>query len=68
MAYIADANDAELQKVYALLSVGTQSSDYDLSESQLAFLNEERQKHISGKSKSYSWDEVKDSIRKKRAS
>ncbi len=44
------------------------SKTRDLTAQQLAFLDEERRKHFNGESKSYSWDEVKNLIRKKRVS
>lgn len=68
MAYVADANEEQLQKIYTLLSDKMPANLPELTEDQLKFLDNERRKHISGESRSYTWSEVKDNIRKKRAS
>ena len=39
-----------------------------LTVEQLSFLNKEHRKHVNGETKSYSWEEVKDMIRKRKAS
>ncbi len=42
-----------------------QESSSILTKEQLAFLNEERQRHLRGKSTSYTWEQVKEMIRSK---
>ena len=39
---------------------------FTLTEEHLKILDERRKNHLSGKSKSFSWDEVKNSLGKKR--
>lgn len=68
MAYVADANEDQLQKIYSILSDKLPSTLPKLTKEQLELLDNEREQHISGQSKSFSWDEVKGNIRKKRAS
>ncbi len=45
-----------------------QKTSSPLTALQLAFLDEERRKHFNGESKSYSWGEIKEMIKKKRFS
>ncbi len=69
IAYLTDADDKKIMGLYALLEENIQEKALpSLTEEQLGFLNEERKKHLSGESKSYSWEEVKDMIRKRKAS
>lgn len=42
--------------------------EVNISIEQLRFLNEERRKHLNGESRSYRWEEVKEMIRKRKAS
>lgn len=41
-------------------------SEFVLTDEHLKILEERRKNHLSGKSKSYSWDEVKKSLGKKK--
>jgi len=42
------------------------NNDFMLTEEHMTILKERRNNRMSGKSKTYSWDEVKDSIGKKK--
>ena len=67
--FLSGADEKKIAGLYALLEENIQENKLPpLTEEQLTFLNEERKKHLSGESKSYSWDEVKEMIRKKKAS
>ncbi|MCD6011809.1 MAG: hypothetical protein K0Q79_1671 [Flavipsychrobacter sp.] len=67
--YLADADDKKIKGLYSLLEDTIQEkASNDLTDEQLAFLNEERRKHLSGESKSYTWEEVKNRIRNRKAS
>ena len=69
IAYLADADDKKIKGLYSLLEDSIHEKNAPrLTEKQLNFLNEERRKHLSGESKSYSWEEVKGMIRKRKAS
>lgn len=57
---------ALLNYILTLDFVEVDQDDMVLTEEQLKILDERRVNHISGKSKSYSWDEVKSSLGKKR--
>lgn len=67
MTYIADADDKKVKGLYMLVEDEiTKKSTFSLSAAQLKMLETEKEKHISGKSKSYSWPEAKEIIRGKR--
>ena len=69
IAYVADADDKKIRGLYSLLEESLQERNPShLTAEQLAFLNEERRKHFNGESNSYSWEEIKEVIRRKRAS
>jgi hypothetical protein len=57
---------ALLNYILTLDFVEVDHDDMVLTEEQSKILDERRRNHISGKSKSYSWDEVKNSLGKKR--
>ena len=66
--YIADAQDDKLKALYTLLEDNIEeTSSFELTEEHLKILDEEEALHLSGKSKSYTWDEAKQIIRGKRA-
>jgi hypothetical protein len=57
-------DDRFLKAIFAMLqSYSKENIDQDLSSGQKKELEKRRQKHISGESKSYTWQEVKDRIR-----
>jgi len=69
ITYLADADDKKVKAIYALFEEEiNQESSFKLSDEHLKIIEERRAKHLSGKSKSYTWQEVHDSIRKKRKS
>ena len=69
IAYLADADDKKIIGLYTLLEEDIQDKNLPtLTKEQLRFLDEERKKHLNGESKSYNWEEVKEMIRKRKAS
>ncbi|MES1226136.1 MAG: hypothetical protein ABUT20_62250 [Bacteroidota bacterium] len=67
MTYIADADDKKLKGLYMLVEDEISKKEkFSLSASHLKIVEQEREKHVKGKSKSYSWPEAKDIIRGKR--
>ncbi len=67
MTYIADADDKKVKGLYMLVEDDiSKKTKFSLSAAQLKILDAEKEKHIKGKSKSYSWPEAKDIIRGKR--
>lgn len=55
-----------LQAVYTIVSSKVEDAkEYELSDEQLHILEERRAKYLSGKGQSYSWDEVKERLKKK---
>ena len=67
MIYIADAQDDKLKALYTLLQDNIdETSSFVLSDEQFKILEEEEALHLSGKSKSYNWNEAKQIIRGKR--
>lgn len=59
---------ALLEYLLTLDFVKIEKDEFVLTEEQLEVLDERRKKHLSGESKSYSWDEIKNSLGKKRIS
>jgi hypothetical protein len=57
---------ALLQYLLTLDFVEIEKDEFVLTEEHVKILDERRENHLSGKSKSYSWDEVKNSLGKKR--
>ena len=69
MAYLQNADDKKIKGLYSLLEdTIEEKKSSGLTKEQLKFLNEEHRKHLNGESKSYTWEEVKDKIRKRKAS
>jgi hypothetical protein len=69
IAYLSDADDKKIEGLYSLLEDNMhEKASSELTAEQLVFLNEERRKHLSGESISYNWEEVKEMIRKRKAS
>lgn len=67
MTYIADADDKKVKGLYLLVEDEiTDGHRFKLSADHIKILDLERNKHIKGKSKSYSWKETKDIIRSKK--
>ena len=67
MAYIADADDKKVKGLYMLVEDDILGGKkFKLSDEHLKIVEQEREKHIKGKSKSYNWNEAKEIIRSKR--
>lgn len=67
ITYIADADDIKVKGLYMLVEDDiSKKTKFSLSAAQLKMLDAEKEKHIKGKSKSYSLPEAKDIIRGKR--
>ena len=58
--YVADMDEKKLKAVYSIFEdeIEKQQS-FVLSKEHVEILNNEREKHLSGQSKSYSWQEAK---------
>ena len=66
--YVDDVDDKKVKALYVLLEDDIEdSSSFALTKEQLSILDEEHALHLSGKSKSYSWEEAKEIIRGKKA-
>jgi hypothetical protein len=67
LSYLADADESRINALYTLLEGDIQKGDnFQLSDEQFALLEEEREKHLSGETKSYTRAEAMDIIRRKR--
>ena len=67
ITYIADADDKKVKGLYMLVEDEINRKDtFRLSATQVKMLDAEKEKHVKGKSKSYTWPEAKDIIRGKR--
>jgi hypothetical protein len=66
--YIEQATDKKLQGLYMLVEdeIGSQPS-FTLSEDELRILDEEREKHLQGESRSYNLSEAQSIIRGQRS-
>lgn len=66
--YIEQATDKKLQELYMLVEdeIGSQPS-FMLSEEELRILDEEREKHLQGESRSYNLSEAQSIIRGQRS-
>jgi len=64
MTYIADADDRKVKGLYLLVEEDIDRKEqFILSDAHLKIIETEKNKHIKGKSKSYSWPEAKEIIR-----
>jgi len=64
LSYLADADDIKIKAVYTLLEKDIEEKNaFTLTDEQLEILDRERELHISGKSKSYSWAEAEQIIK-----
>lgn len=67
ITYIAEANDKKVKEPYMLVADEiSKKGKFSLSASQLKIVEKEKEMHVKGKSKSYSWPEAKEIIRGKR--
>lgn len=66
MTYIADADEKKVKGMYMLFEEDIERGQkFKLTNEHIRILDNERERHISGKSKSYSWSEAKQIIRGK---
>ena len=66
--YVDDVDDKKVKALYTLLEDDIEeSSSFTLTKEHLSILDEEHALHLSGKTKSYSWEEAKEIIRGKKA-
>jgi hypothetical protein len=67
ITYIADADEKKVKGLYMLIEDEiSQNSKFSLSPTDIKILEKDREQHVKGKSKSYSWQETKDIIRGKK--
>ncbi len=66
ISYMADIDDKKLKAIYTVLENDiNQQQSFTLTDAHLEILDEERKMHKKGSTKSYSWTEAKQLIRKK---
>jgi hypothetical protein len=62
--YLENADEKKVKAVYTIFEDEiNQENSFNLSEEQIKILDKERRKHVSGKSKSYTWEDAKKIIR-----
>ena len=61
--YVDDMGDKKVKALYTFLEEEIEDTNFTLTEDHLRILDEEHALHISGKTKSYSWEEAKQIIR-----
>jgi N-acetylglutamate synthase-like GNAT family acetyltransferase len=67
MSYIADADDKKVKGLYLLVEDEIAYAEkFKYSSADVKILEQERDKHVKGKSKSYTWKEAKEIIRSKK--
>lgn len=67
MTYLADADDSKVKAIYTLLEREIREDDiFTLSDEQLQILDEERELHVTGQSKSYSREDANQIIKGQR--
>jgi hypothetical protein len=65
--YVDGVDDKKVKALYTLLQDDIEDSDgFSLSEEHLRILDNEHALHLSGKTKSYSWEDAKEIIRGKK--
>jgi len=66
MTYIADADEKKVKGMYMIFEEDIErKEEFKLTDEHIKILDDERERHLSGKSKSYSWNESKQIIRGK---
>ena len=61
---INDIDDVEfLKAVQTIISAKTRDNSYELSDEQIQVLKEREENYLSGKSKTYTWEEVKSRLK-----
>ncbi|HEY4148476.1 MAG TPA: addiction module protein [Chitinophagaceae bacterium] len=67
ITYLADADEKRVKAIYALFEDDINREEtLKLNESHLKILDERRARHLTGKDKSYGWQDVHSRIRNKR--
>ena len=67
MTYIADADDKKVKGLYMLIESDISNAErFELNDEHLKMLKQDRQAHITGKTKSYNREDAKQIIRSKR--
>jgi hypothetical protein len=67
MNFIADADDKKIKGMYMLFEEQIEQGEvFKLTDEHIKILDGERDKHLSGKSKSYDWESAKQIIRGKK--
>ena len=68
-SYVDDIDDKKAKALYTLLEsdIEETASSFSFTKEQLNILDEEHTLHLSGKTKSYTWEEAKEIIRGKKA-
>ena len=61
--YLESADEKKVKAVYTIFKDEIEENSFQLSEEQIKILDNEREKHLSGKNKSYTWDDAKKIIR-----
>lgn len=66
MTFLADADDKKVKAIYTLFEDEINlEGNFKLTEEHIKILDERRARHLSGKDKSSSWQDVHDRVRKK---
>ncbi len=67
ISYLENADEKKVKAVYTIFEDEINEENlFKLSEEHIKILDNEKQKHLSGKSKSYSWEDAKKIIRGKK--
>lgn len=68
MSFIADADEKKIKGMYMLLAEEIEKAEsFTLTDEHISILDEEREKHLSGRSKSYSWSQARQIVRGKKS-
>jgi flagellar basal body rod protein FlgB len=67
ITYLADADEKKIKAVYTLFEEDIKKEEeFKLTDAHIKILDQRKARHLSGKDKSYNWQDVHDRIRKKR--
>ena len=60
ISYLENADEKKVKAIYTIFEDDiNDENSFTLSEEQVKFLDNEKQNHLSGKSKSYTWEDAK---------
>lgn len=70
ITYLADADDKKVKAIYTLFEddINQQDEAFELSDEHFQILEGRRNRHLSGKDKSSTWQEVHERVIRKRKS